>query len=665
MAHARDAFEALRHTGGDQVTGVGVAVELEARIDPVRARLAHTLRFAADGVNLGEAELDELGWARMVFCPSEAGRFRIEAEALTRSGASLGGVSGVGTLTVVGEQPVVAVDAAALDEASICARLGALRRGDATLVVLALTPSERTTVRAKLTEVGLGGVPVLGMDLATRRMPTLGVDFGPTLARSLVRRLRTNHVAVVAFVSPSIDLGEGTLGGLGETAAGSDLEVAHRQLRAAADGFHHRRRECASELSFRLDEATGSRLVPGNACAVELDNGAARRALLHAIDDAREEILLSVYILEEGRFVDRLAYALVAAARRGVKVRVLVDALYSKQDLLGAQNPVVAGLTAEPGVEILAVRPILSLDSLDPLLLKERDHRKVVVVDGRRGFVSGRNAGDAYYTGLDEVFVTDFTAHEHIPWLDAHVEVSGPLLVQIADTFRATFVEAGGDDFEPIRCDDCRGAMAARWVVHQGVGDTNAMGAYEALLDSARERVFIVNDFPIVDTLAAAARRAVARGAEVTLLTGSALTRRLDGSFFRGPLHREAFEHMTKRRLLPLVAAGVQVIEVVSPADAPVLARGGAFRPYVHAKVMTSDGRAVSVGSANLDATASYWEREAIVVVEDESLATRVEGELGALAARGVPLDPEDPVVKAEAPLRELASGLWPDSLYS
>jgi len=668
MGRAREALDFLTTRGFDQVVGQGESVEIEALLDPLRTRLARSIRFTSHDGDLGQATLDERGRARLDFSATQAGVFEIKAQALTESGTGLGEVTGgAGRLMVVAEEPVMAIDLALLDT-GLPEALLELQRGGVGLVFLALTPGVvREQARTALTAAGLGNAPILGLDAATAKLPTLGVDFRAVFARTLIRRMRATGVALVGLVTPDVatmaSAQDRHMRVIDEAALADSTLLA--QLAEAARAFHERCRLAPSELSFRLDEATATQTVSGNTCVVELDNGAARRAVLRAIDEARDEVLLSVYILEEGRFTDELSYALVDAARRGVKVRVLVDALFSRQDVLGVQNPIVAGLAAEPGLQILARNPILSLDSLDPLLLKERDHRKLLVVDGLRAFVSGRNAGDAYYTGFSEVPITDFTAHEHIPWLDAHVELLGPLTHEVAASFREAFLEAGGPDFELAPAPAPQGQAKARLVIHRGVGDANAMAAYEAILDSARDHVFILNDFPVVDTLAAAVRRAIARGVSVTLLTGSALTRRLDGSFFRGPLHREAFEYMTKNRLLPLLAAGLQIIEVVSPPDARVLARGGAVRPYVHAKLMSADGRVVSVGSANLDVTASYWEQEAIVVVEDEEVAQRLEAELEIWRSRGVRLDPEDETFAAEAPLRELASRLWPNSLYS
>jgi len=67
------------------------------------------------------------------------------------------------------------------------------------------------------------------------------------------------------------------------------------------------------------------------------------------------------------------------------------------------------------------------------------------------------------------------------------------------------------------------------------------------------------------------------------------------------------------------------VYEVTTGVLPNIVSAGGSVRPYVHAKVVAADGRVASIGSANFDATASYWEREAVVIVEDEAFTAGLE----------------------------------------
>jgi len=284
-------------------------------------------------------------------------------------------------------------------------------------------------------------------------------------------------------------------------------------------------------------------------------------------------------------------------------------------------------------------------------------------------FVSGRNAGDEYYESFDEVPILDATPNERIPWLDAHFEVKGPVVADLQRVFLENWRRNGGAEIaadstvlpvlEPV------GSSRARMIHHDGLADVNALLSYEAIIHEARHHVLIVNDFPVLASLAATILRAAQRGVWVEFLTGCAVARRADGTFFKGPLHRELFEYMTKRRFEGLLHGGVRVWEVQVSARPYIVARGGAVRPYVHAKIVTADGEVASVGSANLDATASYWEREVNLVVEDPVVVGDLETRIRALIQTGVPLDPESDYWKREAARRAITDTLWPDMVYS
>ena len=358
---------------------------------------------------------------------------------------------------------------------------------------------------------------------------------------------------------------------------------------------------------------------------------------------------------------------LIRRARAGVKVRVIVDALYSGEQVLGRTNPQLEALSPEDNIEVVVGSPIAFGRTLDSVALKQRDHRKLLVVDGQTGFVTGRNISDAYYRGFDETPIHQHTAHQHIPWLDAHVEATGPIVDAIAAMFAAAWTEYGGRhraDLNPSESPRT-GTCTARLVVHNGLVDANGMLQYEAMLDGARDHVYIVNDFPIVASLASAMQRALSRGVRLVLLTGNAVARRADGSFFPGPVYRELFDHMVKQRLEPLIRSGAEVYEYAASPDPMIVPRGGVVRPYVHAKVMSCDGRAASVGSANLDATASYWEHEANMVVQDKAFTQGLERQVEEMIARAHAIDLDSDYWKRDRAKRAIVAKLWPSIVYS
>jgi len=175
----------------------------------------------------------------------------------------------------------------------------------------------------------------------------------------------------------------------------------------------------------------------------------------------------------------------------------------------------------------------------------------------------------------------------------------------------------------------------------------------------------LVNDFPVFDDISEMLIQAVRRGVNVTFITGNVLARRADGTFFEGGRHRELFEYLVKSRLGVLADSGVDVYEFLTSELDNVAVTGGKIRPYVHAKLLTADDRYVSLGSANLDITASYWEREANVLVDDPRIVRALNKQLGSIVRKGIKLETSSSEWKKEAPQREIVSRLWPNTFLN
>lgn len=673
--HSASILRFVGSAGRDQLVGVGESYEVSAELGALRGQLAERIRFFGNGELLGEATLGEGAAAYLLVRADEAGTLVVTHEALGPRGVVLlEAASAPRTVVrVVGPEPVAIVDSdLLLDDTSSRETLRALAARGVTLSYVDLADERRKdAIQEAIVAGGLPKSAIISHPKGEADFGTWGVDFRSVFIKHSARRSIAGGAAIVALITGHKERWRSCqVEGIG---AYSPAEVSDgladgsllTTFTRAAEALHEQRSR-VDALTYRLDRTTRTKLVHGNECGVELDNGIARESVLEAIEGAERSVSVQLYILEDGRFTDHLGVRLIAAARRGVRVRLLVDGLYSRQNVLGMTNPVAEGLDAEPGIEVRANAPISTTDDIEAQSLKERDHRKLILVDDTLAFVSGRNAGDHYYTGFDEVPVTDWTPHERIPWLDAHIVLRGPLVAEIERSFAEAWAETGADEIPEPATPPAIGAIAARFVVHHGVGDAVGMAAYEALLDAAESHVLILNDFPIASTLVAAVRRALGRGVEVTLITGNAVPRRSDGTFFRGPLHREVFEYVTKRRLEPLMLRGMSVYEFATAKGLPmVVSRGGVVRPYVHAKLMTMDGAAVSVGSANLDATASYWEREANVVVQDADFVHALEVRLRELIAQSFRVEVDSDYWRKERAVREIASRLWPDAMYS
>lgn len=676
----------VQESGRDRIAALGFEVDLSVKVEALYRGgpdLAdRTVRFSVDGEPVGEARTDERGLAHFAYVPSRAGLHRVTYEVLSDKGRVLRPLEPgeYGVLQVVTDQPVAAVDASLLltAQGEALEPLRALAKRGFDLCYVDLHDLDRTLdLRAIVEREDLPRAATLVHPAEDLGFPTLQADFAPIFASSTLRRVRALGVPLVlAVVAPERVPAFHSVGGItavpwGELPAlvADDAPLGDLAARAAALVRERNAARPEERFTRELDLMTGSRLVDGNEIRAELDNRAAREAVFAALERAERSIHAQFYMLKEGRFAEQFAARLVVAARRGVQVRLVVDALYSGQELLGLQNPVAKSLSGEPDVEIIASDPITFAEGVDAVRLKQRDHRKLIVIDGRIAFVSGRNAGDEYYEGFEEVAILDATPQDRIPWLDAHLEVRGPLVAQLQRVFLENWRRNGGTEVtedERVLPRLARlGRTRARVIHHDGLADANALLSYEAIIHGARDHVLVLNDFPVLATLAATMLRAVRRGVRIDFLTGCAIPRRADGTFFKGPIHRELFEYMTKRRFEPLIRGGVHVYEVQVSGLPLLVARGGAVRPYVHAKVITADGEVASVGSANLDATAAYWEREVNVVVEDAAVVSGLESRLRELVSTAVPLDLESEYWRRESARRAITDTLWPDAMYS
>lgn len=408
-----------------------------------------------------------------------------------------------------------------------------------------------------------------------------------------------------------------------------------------------------------LELLTGARPIAGNAVTLEFDNAVARRSVLEAAATARERLHLQSYIFEDDAIVRSVCDALAAAVQRGVAVRVLADALYSLHGAYGSTNVVLERLAAS-GVEVRAWQPLSGVPSLESL--KARNHRKVVVVDGERAWLSGRNLGASYYQGFDEVQLTPQSAYADVPWVDCSARVTGPIVADFERAFLADWVRAGGAGFE-VTVPPPAGALQCRLVQHEGLADTHTLELQRLLIERARERLVLVNTFPLVFDLQRALIAAVRRGVRVQVLFGNVRPRWGDGQPFGGAAYRELGDELVRARLEPVLSAGGEGYEVCLPARPGWSPELGHLWPHVHAKLLVSDEAQVAVGSANVDVTSAYWESEALLLVEDAGFARETLAQLEPLIATARRVDLSGPDWAPLHVRREWLGRYWPTIL--
>ena len=169
--------------------------------------------------------------------------------------------------------------------------------------------------------------------------------------------------------------------------------------------------------------------IRGNDMRFLIDGEETFKVIFDAIEAARDYVLVQYYIVRNDALGNELKDRLAAAARRGVSVRMLVDAVGSHN----LPRTYFAELTAA-GVEIVDPRSVRGPKTR--FQLNFRNHRKTVVVDGTTGFTGGLNVG-VEYLGQDPKFGD---------WRDTHARFEGPIVSQLQLVFAEDWIWATGDN---------------------------------------------------------------------------------------------------------------------------------------------------------------------------------------------------------------------------
>jgi cardiolipin synthase len=332
--------------------------------------------------------------------------------------------------------------------------------------------------------------------------------------------------------------------------------------------------------------AAGAPLVAGNAVRLLRDGAQNYPAWLEAIAGARRSIHMDTYFIHADAVGDRFAEALVAKAAEGVRVRLVYDWVGA---LSGGRRRLWRRLRAG-GVEVRAFNvPRLGR----PLGLLARDHRKCVVVDGQRAFVSGLCVGQAW-EGWPE---------RGIPgWRDTGVEIRGPAVADVARAFAETWAACGDplpeEDGHPPALEE-EGDVALR-VVATTSGTSGLFRLDSVVAALARRTLWLTDAYYAGTPSYLQALRAAARdGVDVRLLVPGS------GNDIA------VMQAVSRAGYRPLLDGGVRVFEWNGP--------------MLHAKTAVADAQWARVGSSNLNLASWIGNWELDVVVENEAFGSAME----------------------------------------
>jgi cardiolipin synthase len=386
-------------------------------------------------------------------------------------------------------------------------------------------------------------------------------------------------------------LGEKRLGGLRSSQRLHDHATMRAWLAREVKGVPldpERAPACAS-LALRL---LGQPMTTGNQAHLLSSARDFFDELVGALDAAERTCELTFYIWESGGRVDDVADALARAAARGVRCRLLLDAIGSKSFLASAE----AARLARAGVAIRSALTTGPLRSLE-LRLDLRNHRKLVVVDDRVAYIGSQNLADP------RSFKQDAGVGQ---WVDAMARLAGPVVAPLLAVFELDWAAEGGEPFTaPVPSGESPGHVRMQVVPS---GPAVAPEAIHQLLLTAlyaarRSVVLTTPYFVPSDALFTALLSAATRGVAVRLVVPARNDSLL--AEFAGSALYEA-----------LLSAGVRIH----------LYEGG----LLHCKSLVIDDHLSVFGSVNLDMRSLWLDFELSVFVYDDAFAA----DLGALQAR-------------------------------
>jgi cardiolipin synthase len=355
---------------------------------------------------------------------------------------------------------------------------------------------------------------------------------------------------------------------------GSDESLEH--------ALAHRYSACDPQFRHTSSHLLGPPVVNGNRVTTLLNGDQAFPAMLAAIRSAQHSVTFEGYIFWDGAVAQQFADAFSERARNGVPVHLVLDWLGSKK-----MDDKHVKQMRQAGVEIVRYRPLrwYNLDRVN-----KRTHRKILVVDGKVGFVGGIGIADPY----------SGNAQDKDHWRDSQFRFEGPVVAQLQADFLDNWIKTGGmlldgPAYFP-RLDSVGPQMAQAFHSSPGDGVESLRLIYLLAISAATERILIANPYFVPNSLLVEmlveARR---RGVEVEVIVPGPI------------LDAEIVRRASKAKWGPLLESGVKIYE---------------YQPtFYHAKVMVVDDCWVSVGSTNFDNRSFRLNDESNVNVFDRRFA--------------------------------------------
>lgn len=310
-------------------------------------------------------------------------------------------------------------------------------------------------------------------------------------------------------------------------------------------------------------------------------------AMLEELKKAKKFIFLEYFIVNHGKMWDAILKILEQKAKEGVDVRVMYDD-FGCVALLDKKYPQEL---EKKGIKCV---PFNRLNVFVGIIMNNRDHRKILVIDGKVAFTGGINLADEYIN----------VGSKYGHWKDNAIKISGDAVWSYTVMFLTMWNSERheDEDYSKFKYDFKNRKADKGFVAPYGDSplDEEITGedVYLSIINQAKDYIYIMTPYLIIDTdMINALSLAAKRGVDVRII-------------IPGIPDKKTVYTLSESYVEPLVKSGVKVYK---------------YKPgFVHAKVFVADDRITTVGTINLDYRSLYLHFECGCYMEDASVIKKV-----------------------------------------
>jgi cardiolipin synthase len=364
------------------------------------------------------------------------------------------------------------------------------------------------------------------------------------------------------------------------------------------------------------EAATGVPLIAGNKVTLLFDGPQTMEQMLKAIAAATNHINLETYIFDQDEMGLKFAAMLIEKQQQGVAVSIMYDSVGT----LGVPQAFFERMR-NAGVKLVAFNPVNPAKVRgDSWRLNNRDHRKILIVDGKIAFTGGVNISDTYAkSSLFRSRSRHRATHEsEVGWRDTHVMVEGPAVAAFQWMFIRAWTRQDADDlpdarfFPPL---PAVGDKLVRVIASEPGGDFEIYKAYILAMQQAKKTIYLTSAYFVPDPQTISALTGAAkRGVDVKLV-------------LPGVSDSSLVFHASHAFYDELLQGGVKIYQLKLSV--------------LHAKTAVIDGNWSTVGSTNIDMRSFMHNSELNLVVLGEAFGRDMENAFAEDLRDSIEITPE------------------------